>query len=166
MKGNTNAAQSITVDNVLSTTSTNPVQNKAITAAVNANTANIATNTSDIANLEAAVAGVAGVYEIDVDGALNENPQVTASYNELKAAIAAGKSILIKNTWSSMGCAHTVYSPVITVDEIEQDQTAEVPEICKSAGDIFLLFRSGADLWNMYFYAHAGNPDIPDLSKV
>lgn len=35
MKGNTNAAQSITVDNVLSTTSTNPVQNKTITAALN-----------------------------------------------------------------------------------------------------------------------------------
>lgn len=35
MRGNTNATQSITVDNVLSTTSTNPVQNKTITAAVN-----------------------------------------------------------------------------------------------------------------------------------
>lgn len=35
MKGNTNAAQSIAVDNVLSTTSTNPVQNKVITTALN-----------------------------------------------------------------------------------------------------------------------------------
>lgn len=35
MRGNTNATQSITVDNVLSTTSTNPVQNKTITTAVN-----------------------------------------------------------------------------------------------------------------------------------
>lgn len=166
MKGNTNAAQSITVDNVLSTTSTNPIQNKVITAAVNTNTANIVTNTSDIANLEAAIAGVAGVYEIDVVGALDENPQVTASYNELKAAIAAGKSILIKNTWTSMGCAHTVYSPVLTVDEIEQDQTAGVPDRCDSAGDIFLLFRSGADLWNMLFSPSSGTPDTPSLSKV
>lgn len=166
MKGNTNAAQSITVDNVLSTTSANPVQNKVITAAVNTNTANIATNTSDIANLEAAIAGVAGVYEIDVVGALDENPQVSASYNELKAAIAAGKSILIKNTWSSMGCAHTVYSPVITVDEIEQGKTPDVPEICDSDGDIFLFFRNGSDLWNMYFSLSSGTPDTPSLSKV
>lgn len=35
MKGNTNAARSITVDNVLSTTSPNPVQNKTITTALN-----------------------------------------------------------------------------------------------------------------------------------
>lgn len=52
MKGNTNAAQSITVDNVLSTTSTNPVQNKVVSAAVNSNSA-------DITSLEGTVSGKA-----------------------------------------------------------------------------------------------------------
>lgn len=52
MKGNTNAAQSITVDNVLSTTSTNPVQNKVVAAAVNSNSA-------DITSLEGTVSGKA-----------------------------------------------------------------------------------------------------------
>lgn len=46
MKGNTNAAQSITVDNVLSTTSTNPVQNKTITAAVNGKQATLVPGTN------------------------------------------------------------------------------------------------------------------------
>lgn len=46
MKGNTNAAQSITVDNVLSTTSTNPVQNKAITTAVNGKQATLVSGTN------------------------------------------------------------------------------------------------------------------------
>ena len=46
MKGNTNAAQSITVDNVLSTTSTNPVQNKVITTAVNGKQATLVSGTN------------------------------------------------------------------------------------------------------------------------
>lgn len=46
MKGNTNAAQSITVDNVLSTTSTNPVQNKTITTAVNGKQATLISGTN------------------------------------------------------------------------------------------------------------------------
>lgn len=46
MKGNTNAAQSITVDNVLSTTSTNPVQNKVITTAVNGKQAALVSGTN------------------------------------------------------------------------------------------------------------------------
>lgn len=46
MKGNTNAAQTITVDNVLSTTSTNPVQNKTITAAVNGKQATLVSGTN------------------------------------------------------------------------------------------------------------------------
>ena len=46
MKGNTNATQSITVDNVLSTTSTNPVQNKAITTAVNGKQATLVSGTN------------------------------------------------------------------------------------------------------------------------
>lgn len=46
MKGNTNAAQSITVDNVLSTTSTNPVQNKVITATVNGKQATLVSGTN------------------------------------------------------------------------------------------------------------------------
>ena len=46
MKGNTNAAQSITVDNVLSTTSTNPVQNRTITTAVNGKQATLVSGTN------------------------------------------------------------------------------------------------------------------------
>ena len=46
MRGNTNATQSITVDNVLSTTSTNPVQNKTITTAVNGKQATLVSGTN------------------------------------------------------------------------------------------------------------------------
>jgi len=43
------AKKQLTVDTALSTTSTNPVQNKAVAAAINANTSKIAANTSAIA---------------------------------------------------------------------------------------------------------------------
>lgn len=96
MRGNTNAAQSITVDNVLSTTSTNPVQNKAITAAVNTNTANIATNTSDIANLETAIAGARGAYEVQIAfDMLAPEYHPTLDYEGLKTAVLNKKDILI-----------------------------------------------------------------------
>ena len=113
MRGNTNAAQSITVDNVLSTTSTNPVQNKAITTAVNANTANIATNTSDIASLETAIAGARGVYEVPIAfDMLAPEYHPTLDYEGLKTAVLNKKDILIvdavagSNQFSCVGYAN------------------------------------------------------------
>ena len=113
MKGNTNAAQSITVDNVLSTTSTNPVQNKVVTDAIN-------TNTADITSLEGTVSGKA-----DKANTLS-GYGITDAYTETEVDSKLAGKANVANTLSGYGItdAYTKEEINTRLDQNVQRDTA------------------------------------------
>lgn len=88
------AKKQLTVDTALSTTSANPVQNKAVAAAINANTSKIATNTSKIA---ANTSAIATKSDSTVTDQLAKNTAQIETAGTATSAHSAGEYVMISN---------------------------------------------------------------------
>ena len=88
------AKKQLTVDTALSTTSANPVQNKAVAAAINANTSKIAANTSKIA---ANTSAIATKSDSTVTDQIAKNTAQIETAGTATNAHSAGEYVMISN---------------------------------------------------------------------
>ena len=88
------AKKQLIVDTALSTTSTNPVQNKAVAAAINANTSKIAANTSKIA---ANTSAIATKSDSTVTDQIAKNTAQIETAGTATNAHSAGEYVMISN---------------------------------------------------------------------